>query len=80
MADEVRETATITAIFHVDEARDAETGEPHALVLARLSNDTTVRLPIRAEAAARLSALLSRVCERHGWQPPNAPIQEDKIH
>ena len=79
MSDEIRETATIVGVFHVDEARNAETGEAFALAHVRLSNDTVVRIPIAADAAAQLAALLARVCERHGWQPPNVPIHEDKI-
>lgn len=78
MAD-VKETATITYVFHVDQAKDADTGDEFAVVLARLSNDTTARIPISSEAAARLAALLSRACERHGWRPPDLPINEDKI-
>ncbi len=78
MADEAKDTPAIVQVFHVDEAR-YEAGQPHALVLARLENGMLIRLPIYAEAAARLSALLALICERHGWTPPASPISEDKM-
>jgi hypothetical protein len=74
MADEVRDTAAIVHVFHVDEAKDEAGQTSRAGSGSSFENGMTIRLPIYAEAAARLSALLALVCERHGW-----PIREDKM-
>lgn len=72
------ETAPITKILHVYRSIDVSDGAQYAVVMAQLSNNAIVEVSIRAEAAARLSALIAQVGERCGWRLPTALINEDE--
>jgi hypothetical protein len=78
MADQAKDATGISHVLHVDAVK-AETGEEQAIILLRLESDTLLRIPIRAEAAARLASLLAKVCEEQGWSPPNEPVSSTRI-
>lgn len=70
MADE-NDTGSIVEII-----TDIEVAGSLVGIGVHLRNGTFARLGMTVEAATRLSALLDRARERHGWTLPNAPIDE----
>ena len=65
----------IAEILHIDVTRD----QSKVLVTVRLQNGSAMRIPMTQTAAIRLSALLDRARETHGWQMPNVPILKDDL-
>lgn len=77
-ASEVKESSTIIDILSLVDGIDDH--QERCLVLTvRFESDTTVRLPMTEEAAAKALLLLDRARERLGWKLRDAPIDEDKI-